>query len=275
MAFSLIWLPAVLKNAGLKVAPVPGWEDRGAADRSGNRNVGSIFGVICHHTGVKKSTQNMPTLHSLINGRKAEPGLSAIEGPLAQLGLGRDGTFYVVAAGRCNHAGGGIWQGLTNGNANFIGIEAENSGGANDFPWPDVQLDAYHRGVAAILKHIGKGPEFCAGHKEYALPAKRKDDPSLDMETFRRAVGAILKGTAPAPVTIPLVEPSGAGRPTLRRGTTSDPALVKQLQIKIGLDADGQFGPKTEAALRAFQLMHRLVPDGIVGPKTWAALDAA
>ena len=34
------------------------------------------------------------------------------------------------------------------------------------------------------------------------------------------------------------------------------------------------FGPKTEAAVRAFQRQRRLVPDGIVGPKTWAEIDA-
>src|SRR5580700_4344959 len=54
-------------------------------------------------------------------------------GPLAQLGLGRDGTFYVVAAGRCNQAGQGSWQGVTTGNSSFIGIEAENTGLSDGF----------------------------------------------------------------------------------------------------------------------------------------------
>lgn len=273
MAFSLIWLPDVLKSAGLKVATVAGWEDRGAPDIHGNRNVGSIFGVMCHHTGVK-SNKIMPTLDALIHGRKAEPGLKAISGPLAQLGLGRDGTYFVVAAGRCNHAGEGIWQKLVNGNSNFIGIEAENRGGADDFPWPSMQLEAYHHGVAAILKHIGKDAQFCAGHKEYALPPKRKDDPSLDMISFRASVSAILNKTVSPIVPIPASEPANSkGRPTLRRGIKNDIALVRQVQTKLRVDADGLFGPGTEAALRAFQRLHGMVPDGIVGPKTWAALD--
>lgn len=279
MAFSLTWLPDVLKNAGLKVALVPGWEDRGATDSRGNRNVGTIFGVICHHTGVN-SNLNMPTLRALVEGRKAGPGVTALPGPLAQLGLGRDGTYYVVAAGRCNHAGSGIWQGLTNGNSNFIGIEAENRGVANDLPWPAVQLDAYHRGVAAILEHIGKGPEFCAGHKEYALPPKRKNDPSFDMNAFRAAVAAIINHTAPAPVLIPASENGNAlNRPTLRRRLNDqtreeEMTFVKQLQTKLGIEANGIFGAATEAAVREFQRQHNLVADGIVGPKTWAALGA-
>src|SRR4029077_7967291 len=120
---------------------------------------------------------------------------------------------------RANHAGAGEWRGLTNGNANFVGIEAENTGTGDD-PWPAVQMDAYRRGVAAVLRHINRTAEFCAGHKEYALPAGRKPDPNFDMVVFRSAVADIINGTAPAPVLIPAVEPAlpaGApGRPTLR-----------------------------------------------------------
>jgi peptidoglycan hydrolase-like protein with peptidoglycan-binding domain len=42
-------------------------------------------------------------------------------------------------------------------------------------------------------------------------------------------------------------------------------ALTKQVQAKLGVRADGGFGPGTEAAVRAFQRRHNLVPDGIVG----------
>jgi len=49
---------------------------------------------------------------------------------------------------------------------------------------------------------------------------------------------------------------------------------VKKVQAKVGVVADGIFGTKTEAAVRAFQSAHGLDPDGIVGPKTWRALDS-
>ncbi|MFI5139195.1 MAG: N-acetylmuramoyl-L-alanine amidase [Sphingobacteriales bacterium] len=262
MAYSLTWLPQVLQGAGLKVALQPGWENRGVSE------MGSVLGVLCHHTGTPTTQGNMPTLDTLINGR-TDPS-DYLQGPLAQLGLGRDGTYYVVAAGKCNHAGMGSWKGITSGNTHFIGIEAENTGGSGD-PWPDVQMDAYQRGVAAILQYI-KQPDvtYCAGHKEYALPAGRKTDPDFDMDVFRSAVSAILQGTAPQPQIIPATEPTGQLRATLSRALTNDPALVKLVQAKVGVPADGVFGPDTEAAVRTFQANNNLVPDGIVGPKTWA-----
>lgn len=265
MTFSLIWLPDVLAAAGLKVATVPDWQTRGRAE------MGEVLGVLCHHTAGPVSG-NMPSLRTLIDGRADLPG------PLSQLGLGRDGTYYVVAAGRCNHAGAGSWQGLTQGNTNFIGIEAENTGLAADAPWPSVQIDAYQRGVAAILGHVGRTALFCAGHKEYALPRGRKDDPDFDMSAFRSAVAAIMNGTAPAHDMIPAVEPvvragNLVARPTLRRGE-SDP-LVATIQSCCGVPPNGVFDARTEAAVREFQRAKGLVPDGIVGPKTWAAIDAA
>lgn len=271
MSFSLIWLPKILMDAGLKVALVDGWETRGRGD------IGIVSGVICHHT-VGPKHGNMPSLRTLIDGRAAKPPQKPLPGPLSQLGLGRDGTYYVIAAGRCNHAGEGIWNGIATGNASFIGIEAENTGIADDFPWPDVQMDAYRRGVAAILMHAGLGIESCAGHKEYARPSGRKTDPNFDMNVFRASVSAIMRGAAPVPTLIPAAEPPAhpnapAGRPTLRRGIVDE--LVKAVQAKIGVEQDGEFGPKTEAAVRAFQRAHGLVPDGIVGPKTWKVIDSA
>lgn len=263
MPHTLTWLAVELRNAGLKVAAVDGWENRGSGD------VGEIRGVICHHTAGPRQG-NMPSLKTIVHGRPDLPG------PLAQLGLGRDGTFYVIAAGRCNHAGKGTWNGTLGGNTHFIGIEAENTGRADDFPWPAVQLDAYQRGVAAILKHLKLDAVCCAGHREYALPAGRKPDPSLDMVAFRFSLSELLGDAAPVPVLIPAAElpqpDGGAGRPTLRRGATGE--LVTALQARLKIEqSGGTFGPKTEAAVRAFQRDHGMVPDGIVGPKTWAALD--
>jgi N-acetyl-anhydromuramyl-L-alanine amidase AmpD len=71
-------------------------------------------------------------------------------------------------------------------------VWAEHSGLAHD-PWPQRQMWAYHRGVAAILRHVGLDADSCVGHKEYA--PTRKIDPCFDMDGFRGAVRALLEAS--------------------------------------------------------------------------------
>jgi lysozyme family protein len=49
-------------------------------------------------------------------------------------------------------------------------------------------------------------------------------------------------------------------------------AAVVALQRRLGIAADGIFGPGTRAAVKRFQRRHGLAADGVVGPATWAAL---
>lgn len=259
MAYAMTWLADVLRDAGCTVVEQPDWQTRGRGE------MGVVRGVLCHHTaGPAKG--NAPSLALVEHGRADLPG------PLSHLVLGRDGTFYVLAAGRCNHAGAGEWEGITAGNSSLIGIEAENMGTAAD-PWPDEQVTAYARGVAAILRHIHAPAIMCAGHKEYALPTGRKIDPSFDMGAFREQVAAFISGSdAPLPA-VRHVDPTHA---MLKRGDRGD--SVRELQTKLvaarwRVGVDGDFGAETERQLIAFQRAHGLVGDGKAGPKTWAALN--
>ena len=47
---------------------------------------------------------------------------------------------------------------------------------------------------------------------------------------------------------------------------------VVTLQEFLKITADGDFGPKTEAAVKSWQKAHGLLADGIVGRNTWAAM---
>jgi len=53
----------------------------------------------------------------------------------------------------------------------------------------------------------------------------------------------------------------------LRKGDNNE--NVKLLQSKLGVDPVGNFGPATEAAVKAFQTKNGLIADGIVGDGTW------
>ena len=63
--------------------------------------------------------------------------------------------------------------------------------------------------------------------------------------------------------------------PTVRVGATGETATTIQYLLRHhGADVvvDGDFGDKTEQAVRAFQRANGLAADGMVGPRTWAAL---
>lgn len=57
----------------------------------------------------------------------------------------------------------------------------------------------------------------------------------------------------------------------IRRSHSGGP-VVRYIQYRVGADADGIFGPQTEAAIKRFQRRNGLVPDAIVGPATWQRL---
>ena len=76
---------------------------------------------------------------------------------------------------------------------------------------------------------------------------------------------AVLGGAVPAPITNAA---SIAG--VLKKGSTGE--NVKRMQAELGLEADGSFGPATEAALKKWQAANGLAADGVAGPKTLAKL---
>ena len=63
---------------------------------------------------------------------------------------------------------------------------------------------------------------------------------------------------------------SRAGIHVTHRGSS-----VRLLQRRLGIAADGVFGPGTARAVRRLQRAHGLTADGIVGPATWSALGVA
>lgn len=184
MTLALTWLADVPRAAGLNVAEEPGWKTRGVWSNGRTLDMGEIKGIIAHHTAGPKSG-DAPSLNIVIHGD------ASLSGPRAHYVLARSGTVHVVAAGLAYHAGKGSGFGLPTDNANphMIGIEAENMGTAED-PWPAVQVDAYGRLCASILKHIGAPVTMCIGHKEWA--PTRKIDPSFPMDAFRDKVQSFL-----------------------------------------------------------------------------------
>lgn len=223
-------LATIARRTGYPVVEVPGWKTRGRP--------GGMLGVrtiTCHHTANGGAPGNYPSLRVVRDGR---PGLP---GPLAQLGLGVDGTVYVIAAGKCNHAGVSRATFYTNSWA--VGIEAEAEGVPGDKQdWPPAQWDSYVRLCRALVDAYGLTSTDVRGHKETCSPAGRKSDPSFDMGKLRAAVRTL------SPLKLP----------------TKEATAVTET---INLDDSKQVLPHklTDADVRAF--------GGKVGtPTSWSSL---
>lgn len=161
------WLAEVLGKAGCTVVAVPGWEDRGRA-------VAGFYAVVAHATATGPNAKDQNVANLLRDGH------STLAGPLCQLGLDRHGRYWLIASGKGNHNGYGL-----HGN-NSIGIEAFNDNLSE--PWPNVQVDAYVKGAAAILDHLNLPTARFLAHKE--TDAGRKTDVKLDMNRLRQRVDA-------------------------------------------------------------------------------------
>lgn len=235
----ITWLADALQDAGLKVMAMAGWLEAGG-DRF------DPVGVLIHHTGGKIGL-NAPSLNVVRNGRPQDN--PPLPGPLCQILIGRDGTCYLIASGKANHAGRGGPLSLIpkdGGNARLVGIELENNGLGE--PYPPVQRATAEVATAVVLNHLGRPAANCWGHKEWA--PGRKPDPLFDMNQFRSDVGRRMTGgtTVPKP-------PATEGANPYPAETAEGLQLLAEHAGYVG-DRDW-FGP---AALRA---LHRLKNEGV------------
>ena len=90
----------------------------------------------------------------------------------------------------------------------------------------------------------------------------------------RAGFGLLLALTALLAVTpaasADTVRASASAEVVVKRGDRG--SAVRQIQSRLGIPADGVFGPQTEGAVRRFQRAKGLVVDGVVGPQTRGAL---
>jgi N-acetyl-anhydromuramyl-L-alanine amidase AmpD len=249
----VLWLASALGTAGLDVVELPGWQECGHGPMT------ELRGVMVHHTG-----SDTATAQSLAAGR---PDLA---GPLAHLHIARTGTVTVLAAGAAWHAGAGElpWVPADRGNRYLVGIECANTGTAPDAPhrqnWPDAQYLALVAVCGAMCARLRLPAARVVGHREYAGRAQGKWDPgAIDLAVLRGDIEARL-----AP---------GQG---LRGGDHGPRVARLQRRLRAAyaayaghLAVDGDFGPRTDAAVREFQRRSDgLTVDGVVGPVTAAAL---
>ena len=94
---------------------------------------------------------------------------------------------------------------------------------------------------------------------------------------YRKVMLAIIAAVATAAATfaVSVGTASAAQWPVVKSGSAgAQTETIQHLLNHAGqsLDADGQFGPKTKAAVKAFQKDKGLGVDGVVGEESWPAL---
>jgi len=187
MTFWLDGMGNVLKAAGCKVVEVDGWKTRSYPRWSpGYPSASTVNHIFAHHTASKTSAENDTAY--MVRGNGTFPG------PIGNLYLARDGSFWCVAAGQALTEGMGSsrpWNGGVPDNEmnhHSISIEAGNNGIGE--PWPKAQLDAYVRGVAALMKGFNIPLNNVRGHCEWA-PGRKIDPagPTLSYPTWGGTTG--------------------------------------------------------------------------------------
>lgn len=201
----LTQLAAILSGAGETVVEIAGWQSRARPPETGSFDPS---GILWHHTG--------PGVDGQAGAEwMGEVGRSDLPPPLVQLSVGRDGTWYVIAAGRANHAGEARASGpmpAGDGNTMYLGVEVQNSGTEG---YSTAQMGAMLRGGAALTRAYGWLVDANRGHKETSLEGKW-DPGLLDMDRFRADLGDTLAGHGDytiaysAPLAPPATAPVGA-----------------------------------------------------------------
>lgn len=111
-------------------------------------------------------------------------------------------------------------------------------------------------------------PAFARGYNGPAYKKNAYDTKMAAAEArWRKKLGGV---AAPAP--------SPSARPVLRQSDRGEAVMTLQRLLEArghSIVADGQFGARTDRAVREHQAKSGLAQDGVVGPRTWASLEAA
>ena len=144
--------------------------------------------------------------------------------------------------------------------------EALDTAGPDQYPGHLVDVDHEHQHeVKAIQSEIGVKVDGRFGPKTLAAVQGFQGDNDLpdDVGGVDEATWVAMFGNPSAP------KPEYPGT-VLKVGSTGQ--SVKVVQAQIDAFVDGEFGPKTETAVKGWQTAQQLVADGLVGPKTWKAM---
>jgi hypothetical protein len=268
----------LIRSEGVTVVEVGDWETH---NRNSKGPWGPINGVMIHHT-VTTGTASTVEL--------CRKGHSTLPGPLCHGVIAKDGRVHLVGYGRANHAGLGDPDVLAaiiaerkppadneatvDGNRHFYGFECENRGDNKD-PWPEKQIEAIVRVIAALCRHHGWSPRSALRHMDWQPGKVDPRGPGMDWDDILIRVDARLAGdkpntpepTAPTPLpkpTKPVVDlsklvaaaksnPAAKGTPVTYSGVKTVETALVDAGLLAKRYSDGHYGTTTLAAYAAWQ----------------------
>ena len=146
-----------------------------------------------------------------------------------------------------------------------IGVETEDDGNPGT-PWTAAQINSmaligrYHHVPPRML--VGPGPGDGVGYHQQHTEWNQSGHGCPGSVRVAQ-IPQVLRRIAGAPVPPPAPAAYRYWR-MLQQGNQG--VDVQHMQRRLGVTADGIFGPQTAAALRAWQRAHGLVPDALFGP---------
>jgi peptidoglycan hydrolase-like protein with peptidoglycan-binding domain len=123
---------------------------------------------------------------------------------------------------------------------------------------------------------VWQGLLYCKGFNPVGIDGSFGPNTEAATEAFQTSVGLSPTGVADPYTWAKMFDGKRPAHTTLRRG--SNGAEVRYLQRLLTnsgyiLATDGDFGPKTEAAVKRYQMDHKLAVDGVCGSQTWGSIE--
>lgn len=173
-----LWLPSVLRAAGLLVVEEPGWKRRGLSE---SRPFTPRFLVWHHDASARGDSPGVPD-YMIGNFESAGAQIWVCAGCK---GAHPSGAWHLIASGRAAHAGA-VRSGMPD-NETSLGIETDHTTGEK---WDPALVESLRMGSAAIFLHMktsaSVGLHF---HKSICYPVGRKVDPDgMRLSSERRRV---------------------------------------------------------------------------------------
>lgn len=185
------------------------------------------------------------------------------------------------------HPNGDVLQGRYKGSVPALGAHTKGRNAVSlgialignyvgEIPTPEA-LGSIARVIESFVEQGNVTPTFTLrSHSETYATACCGTNLKAQIASIYANAKQYIAGDQPAPV---VVVPSAPVEPTrnypaypmlLKRGAKG--GYVMQLQAKLGIKADGDFGTQTENTVKAFQKLKGLSVDGLVGKNTWNTL---